>query len=307
MQGQITVGGGRPTGAPRVQPTLQARSGRLRARKLANLLMTGLIGLSALVAVGILFIILGYIIYRGAPSLNLAFFTEDPRPEGVAGGGVRPAIVGSLAVIGLGGLIGIPIGVGTGIYLAEFGRGRFASIVRFVADLLTGLPSIAIGAFVAAILVRRVFGSFNAFAGGFALAIIMIPIIARTVEEILKLVPNTLREASLALGTPQWKTIVSVVLPVARSGILTGIVLSLARAGGETAPLLLTILGNQFLSWDLRGPIAALPLQIYRYAASPSADFNNKAWTASLVLIIVIALLSLTVRLAARQAQRAGR
>ncbi len=300
MQGQVAA----PTASRQLD--LTRTSGRTRTRMLVNWVMTGLIGGSAVVGVGILFIILGYIIRNGAPALNADFFTQNPAPLGQTGGGVRPAILGTLTMVGLGGLIGIPIGVGAGIYLAEYGRGRFADLVRFIADNLAGLPSIAIGAFVAALLVRRVFGSFNAFAGGVALAIIMIPIITRTTEEILRLVPNNLREASLALGTPQWKTIVSVVLPVARSGILTGVVLSLARAGGETAPLLLTALGNNFfnpnLAEGLRGPMASLPVTIYDYARSPYPDSHTKAWGAALVLVIVIGLISIAVRLAARRA-----
>jgi len=280
---------------------LHETTGRAARRRAVNRIMAGLIVAGALIGGGILFIILGYIIVRGAPALNWAFFTQRPAPLGQTGGGVAPAILGTLTMVGIGSLIGIPVGVGAGIYLAEFGRGRFANLVRFIADLMTGLPSIAIGAFAWAILVRRVFHSYNPVAGGVALAVIMIPIITRTVEEILKLVPNNLREASLALGTPQWKTIISVVLPVARGGILTGIILSVARVSGETAPLLLTVLGNSFASNDLRGPMAALPLEIYQYATkSPFADSVTKAWGASLVLIIIIGLLSLSVRLAAK-------
>jgi phosphate transport system permease protein len=208
--------------------------------------------------------------------------------------------------VAIGGLIGIPVGLGAAIYLAEYGRGQYANAVRFIADLLTGLPSIAIGAFVWAILVRRVFHGYNAIAGGVALAVIMIPIITRTVEEILRLVPNNLREASLALGTPTWKTIIRVVLPVARGGIITGIVLSLARAGGETAPLLLTALGNQFFNFHLNEPMASLPTQIYNYAKSPYADSHTKAWGSSLVLILVIGVLSLATRLLTRRT-RMGR
>jgi phosphate transport system permease protein len=289
--------------APRRRLSLKASSAQVQRRKAANALMTGLIGGSALVSVGVLWFILGYIVKQGAPALNWAFFTQNPAPLGEVGGGVAPAILGTLTMVGIGGLIGIPVGVGAGIYLSEFGRGRFADGVRFVADLLTGLPSIAVGAFVWAVLVRRVIGNYNAIAGGVALSIIMIPIITRTVEEILKLVPNNLREASLALGTPQWRTIVRVVLPVARGGILTGVVLSLARAGGETAPLLLTALGNEFFSFRLREPMAALPLQIYNYAKSPYADSHTKAWGSSLVLIAVIGLLSIAVRVAARRTQ----
>ena len=285
---------------------LTAVSGREAVRRSTNLIMTSLIGIAACLGVGILFIILSYIIVHGAPALNLEFFTQRPAPLGQVGGGVAPAILGSLTMVAIGGLVGIPIGVGAAIYLAEFGRGRYATIVRFVADLLTGLPSIAIGAFVWAILVRRVFNGYNAIAGGVALAIIMIPIITRTVEEILRLVPNNLREASLALGTPTWKTIIKVVLPVARGGIITGVVLSLARAGGETAPLLLTALGNEFFNFRLDEPMSSLPTQIYNYAKSPYADSHTKAWGSSLVLILVIGALSLTTRLLTRRA-RTGR
>lgn len=290
---------------PREQLSLTGGNATVVRRKTVNAIMAGLIGLSTFIGVGILALILGYIIREGAPALNGAFFTEAPAALGQAGGGVAPAIIGTLIMVGIGSLIGIPVGVGSAIYLSEYGRGRFASVVRFVADLLLGLPSIAIGAFVWAILVKRVFHNYTAIAGGVALAVIMIPIITRTVEEILKLVPNSLREASLALGTPQWKTIISIVLPVARGGILTGVVLSLARAGGETAPLLLTALSNNFFSGDLKGPMASLPVTIYNYAKSPYADSHTKAWGASLVLIILIGVLSLTVRLAARQTRRA--
>lgn len=289
------------TGPARTRLTLRSDDRRLRLRKLADRGMAVTIGASTVIAVGVLWIILGYIIKNGAPALNWAFFTQAPAPLGETGGGVGPAIVGSLLMIGIGGLIGIPIGVGAAIYLAEFGRGRFAATVRFIADLLTGLPSIVVGAFVWAILVRRVIGHFSAIAGGVSLAIIMIPIITRTVEEILRLVPNTLREAALALGTPRWKTIVRVVLPVARGGILTGIVLSLARAGGETAPLLLTALGNTFFNYNVSQPMAALPLQIYNYAKSPYDYAHTQAWGSSLVLILVIGALSLIVRLAVRR------
>ena len=293
----------RPTGRRAVN--LHETTGRARRRRIANIIMSSLIAAGAVIGCGILFIILGYIIVQGAPALNLDFFTKRPAPLGQAGGGVAPAILGSLTMVGIGGLIGVPVGIGAAIYLAEFGRGRFASVVRFVADLMTGLPSIAIGAFAWAILVRRVFHSYNPVAGGVALSIIMIPIITRTVEEILKLVPNNLREASLALGTPTWKTIVQVVLPVARGGIVTGIVLSLARAAGETAPLLLTALGNEFFNFKLNEPMSSLPTQIYNYAKSPYSDSHTKAWGSSLVLIIVIASLSLLTRVLTRKTKQA--
>lgn len=287
--------------------SLTVSEATIRRRKIVNTVATALIAGSALLGVSILAIILGYIIVQGAPALSWDFFTKRPPALGERGGGVAPAIRGSLLIVGLASIAGIPIGVGAGIYLAEFGRGRFSSLVRFIADLMTGLPSIAIGAVAWALLVKRGFGNYNAIAGSVALAIIMIPIITRTTEEILRLVPNNLREASLALGTPQWKTIIGVILPAARAGILTGVILAVARVSGETAPLLLTVLGNSFASNDLTGPMAALPLEIYQYATrSPFADSYTKAWGASLVLIIIIGLLSLFVRLTASRGVTRG-
>ena len=273
---------------------------RTRTRRVVSAFMNGLVTACAFAGVAILAVILGYIVLRGAPALNLAFFTERPLPYGEVGGGVAPAILGTLQMVGVAALIGVPLGIGTAIYLAEFGRGRFAETVRFSLDLLAGIPSIVIGVFVWAFLVRQVIGNYAGIAGGVALAIIAIPIVARTVEEMLKLVPNTLREASYALGVPVWKTVLMVVLPSAKSGIVTGVVLALARAAGETAPLLLTALGNQFFNYDLFQPMAALPLQIYNYAVSPYEDWHTKAWGSSLVLILVIGGLSLLARLAVR-------
>jgi phosphate transport system permease protein len=275
---------------------------RTRTRRAVSGLMNGLVTVCAFTGVLILGLILGYIVLRGAPALNLSFFIERPLPYGEVGGGVAPAILGTLQMVGVAALIGVPLGIGTAIYLSEFGRGRFADAVRFSLDLLAGIPSIVIGVFVWAFLVRQVIGNYAGLAGGVALAIIAIPIVARTVEEMLRLVPNTLREASYALGVPVWKTILMVVLPSARSGIVTGVVLALARAAGETAPLLLTALGNQFFNYDLFQPMAALPLQIYNYAVSPYEDWHTKAWGSSLVLILVIGGLSLLARLVVRGA-----
>jgi phosphate transport system permease protein len=258
--------------------------------------MSSLISASALAGVVVLVLILGYVALRGLPALNLAFFTERPLPYGEVGGGVAPAILGSLMMLAVASLIGIPIGVGTAIYLSEFGRGPFASMIRFLVDVMSGLPSIVVGVFVWALLVRHVIGNFSGVAGGVALALIMIPIVTRTVEEILRLVPDSLREASLALGVPRWKTIMLIVLPAARAGIITGVVLSMARAGGETAPLLLTALGNQFFSFDLFQPMAALPIQIYNYAVSPYEDWHTKAWGSAFILISLIGLLSVLTR-----------
>jgi phosphate transport system permease protein len=277
--------------------SISLKAKRFSPRRLKDLLATGLIIACAAAAVFALLAILGYVAFRGIPALNLDFFTQRPLPFGEVGGGVGPAIMGTLEMMLVAGAIGMPVGIGTAIFLSEYGKGPFAAIVSFLVDLLAGLPSIVIGVFVWAFLVRQVIGNFNGFAGGVALSIIMIPIVTRTVYETLRLVPDNLREASLALGAPRWKTILTVVLPTARAGVVTGTVLSLARAGGETAPLLLTALGNQFFSYDLLRPMASLPVQIYNYAVSPYDDWHTKAWGAALVLITVIGALSLTMRL----------
>ncbi|MSQ15544.1 MAG: phosphate ABC transporter permease PstA [Dehalococcoidia bacterium] len=287
--------------------TRQSIRGQQRSRQLVDKLMTGLITTCAALAVAMLLFILVYVIIRGAPALNFAFFTERPLPMGEVGGGVAPAIIGTLLIMGAAALMGVPVGIGTAIYLAEYGRGRFATIVRFVIDLIAGVPSIVVGVFVWALLVRQVIGHFSGFAGSVALAIIMIPIVTRTVEEVLRLVPDMYREASLALGVPQWKTIIAIVLPTAKSGVITGVVLSMARAGGETAPLLLTALGNQFFSFDLFQPMAALPVQIYNYAVSPYDDWHTKAWGAALILIMVVGLLSFITRQVTRGRGLGGR
>jgi len=269
---------------------------RWQRRRLINALAASVVVLCAAVAVAVLLIILGHVAIQGLPSLNVAFFTERPLPPGEVGGGVAPAILGTLEMLAVAGIIGIPVGVATAIYLSEYGRGNLARAVSFTIDLIAGLPSIVIGVFVWAWLVRNVVGQYNGLAGGVALAIIMVPILTRTVEETLRIVPDPLREASLALGIPRWKTILRVVLPTAQAGVITGVVLSLARAGGETAPLLLTALGNQFFNLDLLQPTAALPIQIYNYARSPYADWQAKAWGGALVLITLIGVLSALTR-----------
>ncbi len=263
---------------------------------LINGAMTLLLTLCALLAASVLLAILVYVTIQGLPALNLAFFTERPLPYGEVGGGVAPALLGTLTMLGVAGLIGVPLGIATAIYLAEYGRGMLASLIRFVVDLLAGVPSIVVGVFVWAWLVRQVVGNFSGLAGAVALAILVIPIVTRTTEELIRLVPDSLREASYALGTRRWRTILFVVLPTARAGIVTGTVLALARAGGETAPLLLTTLGNQFFNLDLRQPMAALPLQIYSYAVSPYEDWHTKAWGGALLLIAVIGAFSLLTR-----------
>jgi phosphate transport system permease protein len=279
----------------RVNP-LFASDARFTARKLGDHLATVLITASALIAVVALLLILLDVIVRGVPALNPSFFVDSPRPAGETGGGVAPAIAGTLLMVAVGSVIGVPIGVATGIYLSEVGSGAFASAISFIVDLVAGLPSIVIGVFVWGWLVRNTVGSYNGLAGGVALAIIMIPIITRTVEETLRIVPDALREASLALGVPRWKTILRVVLPTAKAGVITGVVLSLARAGGETAPLLLTALGNQFFNFNLLQPMASLPVQIYNYARSPYADWHTQAWGGALVLIVLIGALSALTR-----------
>jgi phosphate transport system permease protein len=282
-------------------PERHAVSARRRARERT---MQVLVALSALGAATLLVIILGYVIVRGAPALNVAFFTERPLPFGVEGGGVGPAVVGTVILSVLAGVLAIPIGIASAIFVTEFRSGRLAPAVRFAAELIAGLPSIVVGVFVWAFLVRGFIGHYAALAGAIALAIIMVPIVARTVEEVLRLVPQSLREAGLALGAPRWRVVLSIVVPTARAGIATAVVLAVARAAGETAPLLLTALGNLFFSTDLLRPISALPLQIYQYAASPYDDWHTKAWGSSLVLVGVIALLSLALRVAIRRGAR---
>jgi len=275
-----------------------------RRRRVADVVMAVLLTAATAIAVGLLVVILGYVLVKGIPALNLAFFTERPKPFGVEGGGVGPAIVGTLIVSALAGLIAIPIGIAAAIFVTELRPGRWGAVVRFAAELIAGLPSIAVGVFVWSFLVRGLLGRYSALAGAVALAVIMIPIVARTTEEVLRLVPGSLREAALALGAPRWRVVLRVVLPTARAGVATAAVLAVARAAGETAPLLLTALGNLFFSTDLLRPIAALPLQIYQYAASPYDDWHAKAWGGSLILVAVIAAVSLALRAFAPRSAR---
>jgi phosphate transport system permease protein len=296
---------GRVTGAA-ASEQIRSRRGlllqgdtRYRVRKSFSTVMAVLVGACTAFGVAILWIILGYVMVRGLPAMNIAFFTDRPMPFGEPGGGVAPAILGSLYLILVACVIGLPLAVLSAIYLSEYAHGKFGDIVRFVIDLLAGLPSIVVGVFVWILIVINT-GSFSGLAGAVALAIIMIPIVARTVEAILNLVPNSMREASLALGVPTWKTILRVVLPAAKSGIITGVVLAMARAGGETAPLLMTTLGNRFFNFDLMQPMAALPVQIYNYAVAPYAEWHTMAWGSALVLIVLIGILSLLTRWAVR-------
>jgi phosphate transport system permease protein len=268
-------------------------------RKFVGNTMLALCYLSAIAAIVPLVLIFFYTINRGASYLNLDFFIQMPKPVGETGGGMANAIVGTLVLVATGSAIGLPVGIFTGIYLAEFGNNKFAYFVRFMTDVLSGIPSIVAGV-VAYGLVVVPMKHFSALAGGVAMAILMIPTVTRTTEEMIRLVPHSYREAALALGIPQWKTTMQIVVRTAFRGIITGILLSIARIAGETAPLLFTALGNRFWSTSLNQPIGSLTVFIYDYAKAPFEDWNNQAWTAALVLIILISVLSLAVRVVTR-------
>ena len=270
-----------------------------RVRRATSALMTTFTALCTFVAVGILVIILSYIAWRGIGSLNLRFLVDTPRPVG-EGGGIGNAIVGSAVLLLLSCVVGIPVGIASGIYLSEFGRGFFAGIVRFLVDTLTGIPSIVTGVFVYAVIVLSM-KHFSALAGGIALALIMIPIVARTTEEMIKLVPQSLREGALALGAPQWRVTLGIVIPAAASGIATGAMLAIARVSGETAPLLFTAFGSRFFPSGLNEPIASLTVQIYNYAISPYDEWHAQAWAATLVLMTLILGINIAVRFLTRK------
>lgn len=261
--------------------------------------MTSLTALCTITAVGILLIILIYIAMQGVSSLSLTFLTDSPKPVG-EGGGIGNAILGSMVLLLLAAVIGLPIGIAIGIYLSEFGTGKFGSMVRFVVDTLTGIPSIVTGVFVYTIVVVPL-KHFSAFAGGIALALIMVPIVARTTEEMIRLVPHSLREGALALGAPQWRVTMGVVVPAAASGIATGAMLAIARVSGETAPLLFTAFGSRFFSYYLDQPIASLTVQIYNYAISPYDEWHAQAWAATLVLMTLILSINIAVRFVTRK------
>jgi len=273
--------------------------GRERRRQLINRLMEGLAVFSAVVTLLPLALILAFLIYQGISYINWDFFTKMPEPVGEAGGGMANGIVGTLILIGLASLIGVPVGVGAGVYVAENGHTRLAWTARFMADVLNGVPSIVVGIFAYTLMVLPM-RSFSAVAGGFALGIMMIPVVLRTTEEMLKLVPTSLHEAALALGVPRWKVTVRVALRTARAGIITGIMLAVARIAGETAPLLFTAFGNQFWSIRLDEPIAAMPLQIFTYAISPYDSWHAQAWAGALVLVCLILVISVVARTAGR-------
>jgi len=268
-------------------------------RRFTDHAMTGLAILTVVLVLAPLVAIFGYLVYRGIGSINWAFLTQTPKPVGEEGGGMANAIVGSGLILGIASLIGVPFGVGAGIYLAEFGRNRFGDGIRFTADVLNGVPSIVIGIVAWSILVRG--RGFSALAGGVALAIMMVPTISRTTEEMLLLVPQALREAAYGLGVPRWRTTLSITLRTATSGVITGIMLAFARVAGETAPLLFTAFGSTFWSLRYDQPTAALPLQIYVYANSPYDDWHRQAWAGSFVLIVLIVSAVAAVRYAVRR------
>jgi phosphate transport system permease protein len=281
-------------------PTVPVRYRTARRRRVTETVMAGAVMLAAGATASLLVLIVAHVAVNGLAALTPSFFTERPKPFGVEGGGVGPAIVGTLIMTVVAAVLAIPIGIGAAVFVTEYRTGRLAPVVRAAAELIAGLPSIVVGVFVWAFLVRGPIGGYAGLAGAVALAVIMVPIVARTVEEVLRLVPGSLREAALALGAPKWRVITLVVLPTARAGIVTAAILAVGRAAGETAPLLLTALGNLFFSTDLLRPMAALPLQIYQYAASPYDDWHAKAWGGSLLLIVAIALVSVTARVATR-------
>jgi phosphate transport system permease protein len=265
-------------------------------RKSLNVVMLTLTGVAALSVVSVLFLILGYLIWHGGTSLSWNFFTQLPKPVGETGGGMANAIVGSLKLLLLAAVIGLPVGLMAGVYLAEFGGQTFSFVIRYTTDLLNGVPSIVIGIFAYSIVVLPV-KHFSTLAGGFALGMMVIPITVRSTEEFLRAVPGTLREGAMALGASKWKTIATVVLPAASGGILTGMLLALARVAGETAPLLFTAFSNRYWSPGWTQPIASLPVMIYTYAIAPYDDWHRQAWAAGLVLLALVLLANLGCRL----------
>jgi phosphate transport system permease protein len=268
-------------------------------RKIKSALAVGIAFTSALLVIAPLGLVFFYLLINGAGSVNWDFFTKLPAPVGALGGGMVNAIIGSLELLALAGVIGIPIGVLGGVYLAEYGSAKINSVLRFLADVLNGVPSITWGVVVYGLVVLR-FKGFSAYAGGLALGLIMIPLILRTTEEVILLVPNGYREAALALGVSRWKTIVHIVMKTASKGIITGILLALARVGGETAPLLFTAFGNRFWNHSLSQPIAALPLQVFTYAISPYDDWHRQAWAGALVLVTGVFCVNVVVRILTR-------
>jgi phosphate transport system permease protein len=272
----------------------------MRRRKIWNILVIGACYLAAGLVVLPLVFIMAHLLGKGLSGLTLTFFTHMPKPVGEIGGGVANAIVGTFIIVGMAAAAAVPLGVAAGVYLAEYGRGRFAMMVRYTTDVLSGVPSIVVGVAAYGLVVVPM-GRFSALAGSVALAILMLPTIIRSTEEMVLLVPRSYREAALALGAPRWRTIQQVVLPAARPGIMTASMLAVARASGETAPLLFTALGNRFWSLKLDEPMATLPVFIFDYARAPYDDWNRQAWTGALVLVLLVTMVSGLLRLTVRR------
>jgi phosphate transport system permease protein len=287
-----------------IESSVQRR--RRHYRKLKSDFMVAVTVGATVLALIPLFLVFGYLVGKGASSLSWSFFTRMPASVGQAGGGMANAIVGTFELVGLACLLGVPIGVGGGIYLAENRGLRLSDAIRFSADILMGIPSIVVGVFVYSVIVRPT-GGFSTIAGAVALAIIMIPLVARTTEEMIVLVPHELREASLALGVPRWRTTLSIVARTASKGIATGVILAIARVAGETAPLLFTAFGNHFWSTSLTQPISSLTVQVYTYAISPFADWQRQAWAGALTLTFIVLALELGVRWVTRGTARVAR
>lgn len=266
-----------------------------KSRILKNQAFKGLLVLSSLLVILPLILVFIFLLQKGSTSISLEFFLNDPKPVGEIGGGMRHAILGTLIMVSIGSLIAVPVGTLCGVYLSEYGKGKIATSLRFTIDLLTGVPSIVVGIFSYLIFVVS-FKSFSALAGAFALSIIILPIVTRTTEEILKLIPRHVREAGLALGLPRWRVIYNIILKGSRNSLMTGVILAISRAAGETAPLLFTAFGSMYMSYNVTGPMASLPVQIYNYAISPYKEWQQQAWAGSFTLIIIVLGLNLSAK-----------
>ena len=268
-------------------------------RRITDQLMRGLCGAAAVLSAGVLLLLMGHVVISGASAFSLALLVEGPAPLGMPGGGIAHAVIGTVIIVGLACLWSIPIGVAAGIYLSDYAPPRMATVVRMTADVLSGVPSIVFGIYAYTLIVTQT-GGFSGLSAAFALGVLSLPIVARTTEEVLRLVPSDLREASYALGVPRWRTMISVVVPSASAGLITGTMLAVARMAGETAPLIFTTLGNAFWNVDPTRPMAAMTLTIFQYAIWPYEHLHQQAWAASLLLLLVVLLINLSVRLASR-------